>query len=43
MNADKTFEIKDLEFEINKDNVVNLLFRQASDGIIITEIIVTYL
>ena len=43
VNADKTFEIKDLEFEINKDNVVNLLFRQASDGIIITEIIVTYL
>ena len=43
VNADKTFEIKDLEFEVNKDKVVNLLFRQPSDGIIITEIIVTYL
>ena len=43
VNADKTFEIKDLEFEVNKDKVVNLLFRQPSDGIIITEVIVTYL
>ncbi|MCI8363454.1 MAG: hypothetical protein HFG34_00645 [Eubacterium sp.] len=43
VNADKTFEVKDLEFEASKENVVNILFRQPSDGIIITEMTVTYL
>ena len=43
INDDKTFEINDLEFEAAADDVINLLFRQPSDGIMITEIYVTYL
>ena len=46
VNADRTFEVKDMEFTAKnhaKGPAINLLFRTPADGLIITEVTVTYL